>query len=193
MAQEYRLQVGSRDIVVRVRERDALKPNPYNSNRGQERGNTAVRTSIRETGLHRGIVVSDDDTVIAGNHAYQAAVEEGVAEAWIEVELPDGSVGVITKRSDWRSSRDANAIKAANYDNRSQELNYDPDPVQFAQDLEAITKECEAIAPALFTEAEILEIIEAAGSELLDQFEGEDMDAEGDHTEFECPQCGHKW
>ncbi len=189
---EARLRVGDREVVIRVRQNGELHPNPDNANRGRERGNAAVRSSLRETGLHRGIVVAGDDTVIAGNHAYQAALEEGIAKGWIEVELPDGAIGVVTKRCDWRSHRDATAIKSAIYDNRSQELNYALDPVQLAADLDALNRECEAIAPELFTEEELVAQLAAAGSELMDRC-GEEGDRAEEDYQFECPNCGHQW
>ena len=184
------LEVGGRRIIIRAIAPDALRPNPDNANRGTERGTAAIRTSLGETGLHRSIVAARDGTVVAGNHAYQAAVEDGVAKGWVEVVLPDGAVGVVTRRSDWDSARDAGAIKAAYYDNRTNELNYDQDPQQLVADLEALQALGENFAATLLTEDELREILAMAADEML-AGDG-DGDEERSH-QIRCPNCGHEF
>lgn len=182
------LVVGDRRIIVRAIAPDALTPNPDNTNRGRERGNSAISKSLQETGLHRGIVAAGDGTVIAGNHAYQAAVADGVAKGWIEIELPDGSIGVVTKRGDWRSARDPEAIKAAFYDNRTNELNYEEDPRQLVANLEVLIAAGQSFAPELLTEEELQEILGNAADEMLDE------DGDGFEPQpVRCPHCGHEF
>jgi len=186
---ELVLMVGDRRIVVRTIAPDALSPNPHNANQGRERGNAAIEASLRETGLHRGIVVAADNNVIAGNHVYEAAVQNGVAQGWIEIELPDGAIGVVTKRSDWRSVRDPEAIKAAFYDNRTNELNYELNVQQLVADLEALAATGDAFAPQILTEDELRELLEEAADQLLD----EQGDGDSDSQPICCPSCGHEF
>lgn len=184
------LEVGGRRIIIRAIAPDALRPNPDNANRGTERGTAAIRTSLSETGLHRSIVAARDGTVVAGNHAYEAAVSEGVAKGWIEIEMPDGSIGVVTKRADWPSARDAGAIKAAYYDNRTNELNYDQDAQQLVADLEALQAMGENFAATLLTEDELREILEMAADQML--VEDGNGKEEQSH-QIRCPNCGHEF
>lgn len=165
-----------RVVTLRVRSPEAYTPNPRNTNRGKgERGKAALDDSLRSSGLHRGIVVSSDDTVINGNHSYESASELGVAKAWVEIEV-EGDVGVVTKRIDWESAQDPNAIKAAIEDNRSSELNYEPDPELFEEAMKAIELAGLEIPKTLFTAKEIDQII----GKLDGLFDQEDEDEDGE-------------
>lgn len=150
--------------TVRVRSPESYLPNPRNTNRGTERGNSALIESMRQSGLHRGIVVSNDGTVINGNHAYQTASELGVATAWVEIEV-EGDVGVVTRRVDWDTAQNPKAIAAALADNRTSELNFEIDPVEFAEAIAALNQAGDELPGALFSEDEISEILENVASE----------------------------
>jgi hypothetical protein len=148
-----------RTVTLRVRSPEAYTPNPRNTNRGKgERGKAALDDSLRSSGLHRGIVVSSDDTVINGNHSYESASELGVAKAWVEIEV-EGDIGVVTKRIDWESAQDPKAIMAAIEDNRSSELNYELDPDLFEESMKAIDLAGLEIPKTLFTAKEIDQIV----------------------------------
>lgn len=57
-----------------------LRPHPENPRNGDQ---DAINASIAEHGVFRTIVVSSDDVVLAGNHTYFGAIEQGETELWI--------------------------------------------------------------------------------------------------------------
>lgn len=146
-----------RTAVIRVRQPESYTPNPANTNRGKERGKGALDASLQTSGLHRGIVVSADGTVVNGNHAYQSASELGIAKAWVEIEV-EGDVGVVTKRIDWQTAQDPKAVLAAIQDNRTSELNFDLDPAEFASALEILQDADLELPASFYNEDEIKEV-----------------------------------
>jgi hypothetical protein len=142
-------------ITIRYVMPGSYRPNPNNTNQGQERGDAAIRKSMGDSGWFKAISLTADDTVTMGNHAYQAAEEEGVVKGWVEVDLPNGNYGVATKRMDWSDARVPQAIKAAIIDNRTQELNYKPAYEQLLQDWMILEDADLGIEPVFFTAEEV--------------------------------------
>jgi len=186
-----------RVVTIRARSAAAYSPNPSNSNRGKPRGVAALDESLQLSGLHRGIVVAADGTVVNGNHAYESAVQNGVALAWIEVDV-EGDVGVATRRTDWTDARDPAAIAAAHADNRSAQLNYDLAPEQFAVDLQVLAELGQSLPATLFTEEEINFALGQADT--TPDFDPVGVDEQGRLDEIKpkeidcvCPKCGEQF
>lgn len=180
-----------RTVTLRVRGAEAYLPNLQNTNQGTERGKAAIDDSLRQSGFHRSIVVSADDTVINGNHAYAAASELGVVASWVEIEV-EGDVGVVTKRIDWESAQDPKAIVAALADNRTSELNFVIDPQALAEAIEVLRVEEVEVARTIYTPEEFGELIEAIGvSEPV--AEEEQGRANSKEVDCVCPNCGHEF
>jgi len=186
-----------RVVTIRARSAEAYSPNPNNSNRGKPRGVAALDESLQLSGLHRGIVVAADGTVVNGNHAYESAVANGVALAWIEVDV-EGDVGVATRRTDWTDARVPAAIAAAHADNRSAQLNYDLDPEQFAVDLQVLAELGQSLPATLFTEEEINFALGQADT--TPDFDPVGVDEQGRLDEQQpkeidcvCPKCGEQF
>jgi len=117
---------------------DELKPDPSNANKGSERGQYMIDTSVAKTGLHRGVAVDANGYLVAGNKTHQAAIDAGFKRA-IVVET-DGNTLVVTKRLDFDlMDADPNnkARQAAYFDNRSQEVSLTWNPDQLLADMTA--------------------------------------------------------
>lgn len=59
---------------------DQLRPHPDNPRNGDQE---FINNSVATHGVFRTIVVSSDDVVLAGNHTYAGALEEGETQLWI--------------------------------------------------------------------------------------------------------------
>ncbi len=115
-----------------------LKDDPHNANKGTERGQYMIDASVAKTGLHRGVFVDKNDTLVGGNKTRQAAIDAGFKKA-IVVET-DGDTLVVTKRRDFDltdNDPENPARLAAYYDNRSSQLNLDFDPEVLLADMTA--------------------------------------------------------
>ncbi|MFA5378935.1 MAG: DUF6610 family protein [Dehalococcoidia bacterium] len=93
------------------------RPDPANPNAGSERGYRMVDDSFRQNGAGRSLVVTADDTIVAGNTSQEVAVDAGL-ENVIEVET-DGKTVVVVKRTDWPSIDDPRARRYSLSDNRT--------------------------------------------------------------------------
>jgi len=155
---ETTLQVNGKTVTVRVVPATSYRPNPDNTNKGKERGSAALEKSLEMTGFHRGIFTAADGTIVGGNHAWEAATAKGVIDTCIEIET-QGDIGVVTKRIDWASAQDPQAIAAAISDNRTSELNFDPDAEAFARAIAAMAEHDMELPAVLYTEAELLELL----------------------------------
>jgi hypothetical protein len=179
--------VNGKTIAIRVVPADSYRQNPGNTNKGKERGSAALEKSLEMTGFHRGIFTAADGTIVGGNHAWESATAKGVIDTCIEIET-QGDIGVVTKRIDWASAQDPQAIAAAISDNRTSELNYDPDAEAFAAAIAALAEHDMELPAVLFTEAEILELL---GEEPAPPEEEPPLtDNEQKEIECECPHCG---
>lgn len=110
---------------IRRRKITDYTPDPKNANKGSERGWRMVNDSLQQDGAARSIVVTADDTIIAGNKTSENAVDVGITEV-IEIET-DGHQLVVVKRKDWESADDPNARRYAFRDNRAAETSLDWD------------------------------------------------------------------
>jgi hypothetical protein len=110
-------------------------PDPHNANKGTERGQYMVDTSVEQVGLARSIVAAADGTIPAGNKTLQAAVDAGITDV-IEVET-DGRALVVVKRTDWATVDSEAARKYAYLDNRASEVGLAWDAEQVLADLGA--------------------------------------------------------
>jgi hypothetical protein len=110
-------------------------PDPSNANKGTERGQYMIDTSVESVGLARSIVAANDDTIPAGNKTLQAALDAGIEDV-IEVET-DGNALVVVKRTDWPTVDSEAARKYAYLDNRASEVGLAWDAEQVLADLDA--------------------------------------------------------
>lgn len=137
-----------------------LLPDPDNANRGTERGQYMIDTSVQETGLHRGVAVDTHNVLVAGNKTHQAALDAGFTRA-VVVET-DGETLVVTKRTDFDLSDEApdnKARKAAYFDNRTSEFS-DWDIEQIAADVEVGLD-----LSAMFYDDEVADLVRRAEEE----------------------------
>jgi hypothetical protein len=110
-------------------------PDPHNANKGTERGQYLIDSSVEQVGLARSIVAAADGTIPAGNKTLQAAVDAGITDV-IEVET-DGRALVVVKRTDWATVDSEAARKYAYLDNRASEVGLAWDAQQVLADLGA--------------------------------------------------------
>ncbi len=147
------------DKKIKVYEKDIteFKPDQANVNKGSERGQRILDTSIAETGLHRGIFVDKNDIIPGGNKTHQAAIDAGFRKA-VVVETT-GDTLVVTKRIDMDlldASPNSPGRKAAYLDNRSNDF-VEYDAAQVMADIEAGTD-----LSAAFFDEELAEMEEDA-------------------------------
>lgn len=111
-----------------------LQLDPHNANRGTERGEGLLETSIQRYGLGRSIVTDRDGVILAGNKTAQKAGELGLDR--LRVVETDGTELVVVRRTDLEyGSPEATGLALA--DNRVSEVNLDFDMEQvraFAED-----------------------------------------------------------
>ena len=86
-------------------------PDPENAREHPERNKTLIRQSLEEIGAGRSILISGDNTIIAGNGVYEQAQKLGLTIREVEAG-PDELIAV--KRNDLTGER---AIRAAILDN----------------------------------------------------------------------------
>jgi hypothetical protein len=110
-------------------------PDQSNANKGTERGQYLIDTSVESVGLARSIVAASDDTIPAGNKTLQAALDAGIEDV-IEVET-DGNALVVVKRTDWDTVDSTQARQYAYLDNRASEVGLAWDAEQVLRDLDA--------------------------------------------------------
>lgn len=105
-----------------------LKYDPRNARRHTPRGVGQIKRSIQRDGFGRSILLSNDDTIIAGNATIEAATSAGMAK--VRVIETDGSEIIAVKRTDIVSGSPEFAALAV-ADNRSAEFSdFDPDILQ---------------------------------------------------------------
>lgn len=109
-------------------------PDDRNVNKGSQIGDGLLEKSIQKNGLGRSILVSADNTIIAGNKTHQKAAELGLQNV-IEVET-DGNDLIVVKRTDIKS-RTKEFYDMAIADNQVQKHNY----VEDAKITAALTEE----------------------------------------------------
>lgn len=139
-------------VIVRKRKLADYKPDAHNANRGSKRGQQMIVDSLLELGAGRSVLADNNDTLIAGNHTVEAAIEAGFVDA-IEVIAPPGAL-VVVKRTDLSLAEGDKARRMALADNRVGEANLDFDP-------EALLVN-PALLIGLWREDEIAELMETA-------------------------------
>lgn len=189
LMQEATLNINGKQVKVRYVPPGSYRPNPQNHNKGKERGDASIRHSLKDSGWHRGMFTAANGEVIGGNHAYQSAEEEGIIEGWIEVET-DGTLGVNTKRLDWADARVPEAIKAAIADNRTQQLNFDPDMEQMLADLAELSAHDIEFPAVYYTLDELDELSQKYG--ILGNG-GSGQSHGPKDIDCVCPACGHQF
>ena len=151
---------------------------PRNANKGTQRGNKMLETSIEQFGAARSIVSDADGFIPAGNKTREALIAAGMNKA-IVIET-DGHTPIVVKRTDWRLSDKASAARRYAYaDNRVAEVDLEWD----ADSLKADMAEGVDLS-AWFTPDELTDL---AYPNLDDDAAGDDAD-EAETKEI-CPAC----
>lgn len=83
----------------------SLTLDPKNANKHSQFGTNLLENSIRENGLARSIVISNDNVVIAGNGTTEGAVSVGIEK--VRIIETDGNELIAVKRTDIKSGTDA--------------------------------------------------------------------------------------
>ena len=107
-----------------------LQTDPKNANKGNTRGNKAIRTSLEKYGAGRSILLDRNGTIIAGNKTVENAQAAGVED--VIVVPTDGSKLVAVQRTDLDLS-DPKARELAIADNRTGELSLEWDGPTLAE------------------------------------------------------------
>lgn len=97
-----------------------LSPDPRNANKGTDRGLDMLKTSLREYGAGRSLLLDKHGVVIAGNKTLEAAASVGIER--VRVVETDGTEIIAVKRIDLDLSEDARAKALAVADNRVAEI-----------------------------------------------------------------------
>lgn len=108
-----------------------FQEDPRNANKGTQRGNKMLETSIEQFGAARSIVADADGFIPAGNKTREALIAAGMNKA-IVIET-DGHTPIVVKRTDWRLTDKGNAARRYAYaDNRVAEvdLSWDMDAIK---------------------------------------------------------------
>jgi hypothetical protein len=123
-------------VSIKTVDIKTLIPHARNANKGTERGAIQLDKSMKKLGFGRPIVVDKDDTVIAGNHALQAASDAGIKKV-ILVESTGDAI-IVHRRTDMDldSTSDKRAVELAIADNRVSETNYDLDAAMLKAEIE---------------------------------------------------------
>jgi len=133
-------------------------PDSNNANKGTQRGQKMIQTSLQEDGAARSIVVDQNGNVVAGNKTLENAVDIGIDQA-IVVETT-GNELVVTKRMDWNLHEDESPRRYAWRDNQSALISIDFDPEVLAADLAAGVD-----FSGIFTDEEQAGILDGLGGE----------------------------
>lgn len=121
------------DVKVTERAITDYMPDTHNANKGSERGQAMIESSIGEVGPGRSLVADKNDRLPAGNKTQEAMVNLGITRV-IEVETT-GDVVIVHKRRDWDlEDPNGEARRYAYMDNRAGELSMNWDPEVLLQD-----------------------------------------------------------
>ena len=111
-----------------------LTPDPNNANRGTERGNSALETSLQQYGAGRSILIDKHGNIIAGNKTAEIAGQVGIES--VKVVKTAGNELVAVMRTDLDLTLDPEARALAYADNRVGEISLDWDADAMLADLE---------------------------------------------------------
>lgn len=119
----------------RIKIKDILQDR-HNANKGTERGQYMVDTSIEQFGAGRSILLDRDNEVIAGNKTLQALIDAGYDE--LLVVESDGKTAVAVKRTDMDLDDPATGARGLAYsDNRASEVGLAWDAEQLIADMQS--------------------------------------------------------
>lgn len=88
-----KLEMANKNLKIKV-----LKKDDRNANKGSDLGDKLLSNSFQRYGAGRSILADKDLNIIAGNHAYEKAIEAGITE--IIVVPTDGTKLVVVQRED---------------------------------------------------------------------------------------------
>ena len=108
----------------------SLTPDPMNANRGTERGQQFIESSLRKYGAGRSILIDKHGKIIAGNKTAENAGAIGLED--VLVVQTDGTKLVAVQRMDL-DLNDPKTIEMAIADNRSGQVSLDFDPDVLAE------------------------------------------------------------
>lgn len=108
------------DVKIDETTPDQFKQDAHNANRGTKRGMAALKTSVKEHGIGRPIVVDKEGRIIAGNKTQLAALDAGIAEA--VVVHTTGNKLIVHQRDDLEIDSEEARLLALE-DNRIGQLN----------------------------------------------------------------------
>ena len=155
-----------------------------NANRGTERGQAMLESSLKRLGAGRSVLVDRQGRIIAGNKTVEQARKLGMKQ--IAVIETDGDTLVAVQRRDLDLKKHKKAVELALADNRVAEVNLDWDPEVLAA-LDADLKQ-------FWSDDELKDLLERDGEDGTDS-SGELLDAIS--VTIDAPKAqvekGHVW
>jgi hypothetical protein len=136
-----------------------LMPDPRNARKHNPRNVGMIETALNEVGAARSIVIDEVGVVLAGNATIEAAAQAGIER--VQVVEADGDTIIAVQR---RGLTPEQKTKLALYDNRTAELG-DWDAAMLAE----LAQEVDL--SAVFREDELSALLEAAGTNILEEQE----------------------
>lgn len=107
-----------------------LVPDKHNARRHSPRNIGMIADALREVGAARSIVISEDNTILAGNGVVEAAAEAGIER--VKVVEADGETIIAVRRTGLTA---AQKTRLALFDNRASDLSdWDADVLAGLQD-----------------------------------------------------------
>ena len=149
--------------TIRERALSDYRLDENNVNLGSPEGAQAHEDSIQTNGLGRSILATADRTIIAGNKTFEKAGEVGAVQRVVEVDV-EGDTLVVVRRTDLQSGT-PEATRMALADNRTSELQYNPDETLLVELLQGMDGSLVATG---YTEIDLAVLLENLnqGSEL---------------------------
>ncbi|MGH9256749.1 MAG: hypothetical protein ACRD3C_19485, partial [Vicinamibacterales bacterium] len=158
-----------------------LVPDPQNRRKHNPRNIGLIVDALHSVGAGRSIVIDEDDVVLAGNGAVEAAAEAGIER--VRVVEASGHELVAVRR---RGLTDEQKRQLAMFDNRTAEL-ATWDLAQLAADADAGLD-----LSSFFTNVELADLLSSDAP--VPEFPAVDESAQGQLDALKgvtCPQCGH--
>ena len=157
-----------------------LTPDPFNANRGTQKGARLLEDSRTKYGAARSIVADKNGYVIGGNKTLEQAAALGIPIRTIHTKGQE-LVVVIRDDLDLIDDPEKKARALAYYDNRVGEVDLDWDIEKILDDIGGIP-ELEDLFP------------EFKSKEEEEDWGGDDFDEVDDlKTDHRCPKCGYEW
>lgn len=163
-----------------------LQPDKNNANRGTQRGQAMLESSLRKYGAGRSILLDKAGRVIAGNKTLQQAVDIGLDD--VIIVKTDGRQLVAVQREDLDLADDGTGARELAYaDNRIGQVDLDFDPAVILADINAGVD-----LGGLWSDDELAAIIEQVDVSGVEFKEYDESIA--DEVEYiTCPHCGEKF